>query len=377
MKVVHIISGGDTGGAKTSVITLLLKLREYMTVKLVCFMEGPFTQEARAEGLDILMLPQKNRFDLSVVSALADMIRDEGYDLVNCHGARANFIGSFVKRKVDVPVITTVHSDYAHDFDNSIYKKIIFTLLNRRSLKQMDAYITMAQAFKVSMVERGFDEKKLYVAYNGIHIDEEEKPSEVTAFLMKHPFSYDPRQFYVGMVSRLHPIKGIEVFLQAAKILKDGGSGIKFLLAGSGEEKFTQFYKDYVLQNGLQDTVTFLGFVKDVDSFYSLIHINTLSSHSEAVCYALLEGGRFKKPSVASKVGGTPELINHEKTGLLFADADAQGMAEAILRCYKDQEFANQLGENLYNRIRDEFSDRAMALRYQEIYNELLRGKQK
>jgi Asp/Glu/hydantoin racemase len=127
MKVLHVISGGDTGGAKTSVINLLKALKEIVTVKLVCFIEAEFAEAARENGIDVVILEQSSRLDFSVVSKLTDMIVEDGYDIVNCHGARANYICSKMSHKIKVPFITTIHSDYLHDFDNNIYKKNIFT----------------------------------------------------------------------------------------------------------------------------------------------------------------------------------------------------------------------------------------------------------
>lgn len=375
MKVLHLISGGDTGGAKTSVITLLQQLNKLMTIKLICLMEAEFSQYAREQAINVTVMPQKSRWDLSVVSELAGVIQEEKFDLVNCHGARANFIGAFLKKRIHVPIITTVHSDYSHDFDNSFYKKVMYTTLNRLSLTTMDGYIAMAERFKTDMKKRGFKEKKIYVAYNGIPMDFNVPEMSLEMFTEHYKIPYDPLHFYVGTASRLHPIKGVDVLLRAAVRTKKENPLIKFLIAGSGDEKITQKYKDFVKEHQLQDTVYFLGHVKEMVPFYRLININTITSHSEAVCYALLEGGRLAKPSIASKVGGTPELIEHQKTGLLFEDDNDQQLAKQILALWHDQVYANQIGLGLYEKVSTTFSDVAMAVRYNEIYHEILERK--
>ncbi len=370
MKVLHIISGGDTGGAKTSVITLLEQLNKLMTVQLVCFMEGEFSDYARERGVDVLVLTQKNRWDLSVVQELSQLIAKEDFDLINCHGARANFVGAFLKRLIKIPMLTTVHSDYSHDFDNSLYKKLIFTTLNRISLRRMDGYITMAEKFKSDMVKRGFRSRKIFVAYNGIPLELKESTLTLEAFAQKYQLPYHPIHKYVGTASRLHPIKGVDVLLRAALSVKKVRKDIKFVIAGVGDDKYTQSYLTYVKDNGLEDTVYFLGYVADMSAFYQLLQINTITSHSEAVCYALLEGGRLSKPSIASRVGGTPELIENGKTGLLFEDDDHEQLAELIIKLIEDAPYGEQLGGNLHDLVYSKFSDVAMAARYNEIYQE-------
>jgi glycosyltransferase involved in cell wall biosynthesis len=371
MKVLHVISGGDTGGAKTSVINLLKALKEIVTVKLVCFIEAEFAEAARENGIDVVILEQSSRLDFSVVSKLTDMIVEDGYDIVNCHGARANYICSKMSHKIKVPFITTIHSDYLHDFDNNIYKKIIFTLLNKSSLKKMDFFITMANQFKMDMLKRGLQEEKIFTAYNGIVTDQKVEGFDKASFLKAYGVVHHSDNFYVGTASRLHPIKGVDVLLRAAKEVKKETGNIKFLIAGGGDKKYKDKYMQYVREEGLTETVFFLGHVVNIEEFYNILNINTITSHSEAVCYALLEGGKYARPSIASRVGGTPELISHNENGMLFKDDDEQELAKHIMTLYKEPEKAKSLGENLKKKVFRDFSNTAMAQRYYEIYKEI------
>ena len=90
MKVLHLISGGDTGGAKTHVHSLLAGLTPRMPVKMVCFTEGPFAQEARALGIDTQVLPGRNFF--RNLNTLTHMVQAEGFDIIHSHGARGNMM---------------------------------------------------------------------------------------------------------------------------------------------------------------------------------------------------------------------------------------------------------------------------------------------
>lgn len=373
MKVLHLISGGDTGGAKTSLYTLLTELKKIMTVRLVCFMDGDFAEGAKALGIDVVVLPQKRRFDMSVVKVLHEMCEKEHFDLVNCHGARANFIGMFLKRKVRIPMITTIHSDFMHDFDNSLYKKIVFTTLNRYSLKKMDAYIAVSKMTKDDFVRHGFDEKKTYLCYNGIPVDKKEaSQKELEDFGAKYGLTRDKNEYYVGTAARLHPIKGIDVFLRAAQIVHNEYPYMKFLIAGDGEERYAKKYKDFVIQNNLQDAIFFLGYVKEINLFYQWIDINTLASHSEGLCYAILEGGKYEKPTIASMVGGIPEIITDRVDGLLFDNGADDQLAEKIRFLYEVPGEAIRLGKALRKTVETKFSDQAMAKSYEETYKNIL-----
>ena len=103
MKIMHLISGGDVGGAKTHVLSLLCGLGKTQTVRLVCFTDGPFADDARKLGIDTLVM------DCGVpesVRRLSRMISAEGFEIVHCHGARANMMGAILRRKIRVPTVT-------------------------------------------------------------------------------------------------------------------------------------------------------------------------------------------------------------------------------------------------------------------------------
>lgn len=114
MKVIHLISGGDTGGAKTHVHMLLQNLGRSIDVTMVCFTDGPFAQEAREKGIHTVIFPGNNI--LRVRRELIRFIREGGYDIIHCHGARGNMMGALLRKPTGLPVVSTVHSDYRLDY---------------------------------------------------------------------------------------------------------------------------------------------------------------------------------------------------------------------------------------------------------------------
>lgn len=137
LKVLHLISGGDVGGAKTHVLTLIRELQKTTPVKLICFMEGSFANEARQMGIGVIVMEQGRRYDLGVVDKIIHIIKEENYNIIHSHGARANFITRFIKSKINIPCVTTVHSDFMLDFKGNIYKHLIYTNLNIFALKNL------------------------------------------------------------------------------------------------------------------------------------------------------------------------------------------------------------------------------------------------
>ena len=370
-KVLHLISGGDTGGAKTHIFTLMKGLSGKVDTKIICFIKDTFYDEAKERGIDIEVYPQEKRWDLSVVSKLSDEIKNGKYDLVHAHGARANFICMFLKKKINVPMVTTVHSDYMLDFKDSFYKNLIYTTLNKMSLKKFDHYICVSDNFKKMLVDRGFDKNKIHVLYNGIDIDEKTLYIPKTAFLEKYKINYNG-EFLVGIAARLDKVKDHETFIKACKETLEINPDIIFLIAGDGDEK--KKLEEMAKSFGIEKNIYFLGFVRDKYSFFNAIDVNVLTSISESFPYVILEAARLSVPTVSTKTGGIPEIIKDDYTGYLFPIGNYKSLSRYILDLYDKRDKLKELGDNIKREVVEKYSHLSMGERQKEIYDEILMG---
>ncbi len=369
MKVLHLISGGDTGGAKTHVFALLGKLKNMADVKIVCFMKGVFWDELQNIDVECELIEQKSRFDLSVVDRLTEICSD-GVDVIHCHGARANFIATFLKKKVKIPMITTIHSDYLLDFDG-FYRKLIYTSLNVWALKKFKYYIAVSSNFKEMLMSRGFRPNSIYTVYNGMDYTGEMNYVSKEEFAERVGIEYNPAYTYVGLIGRHDYVKGHDVFIKSIKKVTERFPDTRFIIAGTGDNRdnLVQLAKD----EGVEDKLIFAGFVKDIYSFINFIDINTLTSRSESFPYVLMEGARMSKPTVCSRVGGIPDFVMDGKTGLLFENEDSNGLSDKLITLLENPEQAKQYGKALHDLALEKFSDTALAEKHIEIYNAVIR----
>jgi len=370
LKVLFLISGGDSGGAKTHLFALLDSLKHKCEVRMVCFMEGVFYQEILERDVETVLLKQKNRFDMSVVSEIERMVKEEGFDIVHCHGARANFIISKIKKRLSVPVITTVHSDYLLDFDG-IYKKVIFTGLNMYALRNMDHYIAVSTSFKRMLVKRNFAPNDIYTVYNGMNFDEAISYDEKEDFFKRINYTPDEGEVRVGIIGRHDYVKGHDIFMKGAALVARKYKNVKFFIAGTGDGEAA--LREMAKKEGIADRVVFCGFIKDIYSFINILDINTITSRSESFPYVMLEGARLKKPMVASDVGGISDLVEDNKTGLLFEAEDYEGFAEKLSLLIENSDLRKQMGEALYDRATSVFSSENLALEHIRIYESVLK----
>ncbi len=370
MHVLHLISGGDTGGAKTHIMTLLPELSKSIDITLGVFLEDSFLREANYHQIKTKLFKQKSRFDLSVISDIVDYCKENKVDIIHTHGARANFVASFLMKKLDVKFITTVHSDYNLDFKGIFYKQLIYKNLNLYALKKFSNFIAVSDSFKKMLLDRNFKDRDISVVYNGINLKKEEDFIEKNDFLNRYNIPTDG--YYFGILARLDEVKDHKTFLKAAKeFLKNNRA--YFLIGGSGhlENDLKKMAHDF----GIEKNVFFLGEVKDPFSFLNAIDVNVLTSLSESFPYTILEGGKFKKPIISTEVGGINKLVVSGKNGFLFNVENYLELSELFKKCVEDKENTKIIGKNLYRDIINHYSAESMSAQHENIYKRILYGK--
>ncbi len=370
MKIMHLIRGGDSGGAKTHLFTLLDELQKYVECEVVCLIPGVFYREILDKDIKTTLFPQKNRFDLSVVKKIKNLIEEDGVDILHVHGAMANFIAQFLKKKIDIPIVTTMHSDYLLDFD-TFFKKIVFTALNAASLRKIDYFIAVSDNFKSMLMERKFRPNGIYTVYNGMQFAN--VPKEVTPkeeFAAKYGLKLEKDVVYIGIAARFDAVKGVDIFIEGASKLYEKNKNVRFLIAGDGEMR--DQLKELAKSLGIDSAVHFLGFVHDIYGFLNFIDVNCLTSLCESFPYSMLEGAAMKKPMVASNVGGISSLVIEDETGYLFPATDSSAFAEKLQMMCESQKRREEMGERIYERATTLFSAETFAKTHVKIYNNIL-----
>ena len=211
MKVIHLISGGDTGGAKTHVHTLLQGLNKHIQADMVCFTDGPFTQEARALGIKTDVLSGSPP---SVLKALRARIRQEGYDIIHCHGARGNLMGALLKRSTGLPLVTTVHSDPKIDYMGRPLSALTFGTLNRWALKHIPYHIGVSQPMVELLIGRGYDPQAVFEIRNGLDFSNPSSRLTRGEYLASLGLDWPENAVIVGIAARLNPVKDMSTLLR-------------------------------------------------------------------------------------------------------------------------------------------------------------------
>lgn len=372
MNVLHIISGGEKGGSKNHLLNLSKSLKDNgIKSIIVCLMKGSLYEEAVNMGLNIILLKQPKRFDLSVVGKLKEVCIRESIDIVNSHGGRANFLCWFLMKSYKAKYVTTIHSDYINDYKGNIYKTAIYSNINRLAIKSFDGYITVSHNFRDMLVERGFSEKNIFVVYNGIDFEKEMVKTSREDIIKE--YGLKEHKNFVSMVARLHPIKGHMVFLEACKKIIEDGIDVGIILVGDGNIR--NELEGYVRKNGMQNNVYFTGF-QPPEKLISLSDFTVLTSYSESFPLVILESALYEKAVISTEVGGIPMLIEDGENGYLIAPGDSNMLADRMRELFENNDKCKNMGKKLYIKAKKCYSLNNMANDYIKIYKNLLTGGQ-
>ncbi len=367
MKTVHLISGGDAGGARTHVLRLLGELNKTGQAHLLTLGGGVLADDARERGIPCEMLTGSFPAQLR---AAKRYIRSGGFDLVRCHGSRANLTAALLRPSLGVPVVSTVHSDHRLDYLHRPFARLIFGTLNALALRRMDALVCVSRAMRDKYAARGFRRGKLFSIYNGVDMDAPRSKVCREDFLAAHGIPAAPDDVLTGTAARFDAVKDLSTMLRGFAAAAKEEPRLRLIFAGAGAEegKLRALAKDL----GVSDRVHFTGWLDDTDALYASLDICLLTSLSETFPYALTDAAKYRVPVIATAVGGVPELVENGVNGFLIAPGDTDALASDILTLSRDAALREKLGAALHDRTEREFSLSAMARREKEICRAIL-----
>ncbi|KAB2953653.1 glycosyltransferase [Heliorestis acidaminivorans] len=426
IRVLHIIGGGEIGGAEIHILDLARHLSPgKIEVHLCCLFPAPLLQWAQQQGVSAVAVPMRSKFDIFSLWKVAQVIKKVDPQIVHTHGVRANMIGRLAAALVGSrKIITTVHSVLEHDYPDQVARKLNYWLECATS-GLTDRYIAISEFIKTSLVEQGIPREKVTVIHNGVELEKfttalvepldeksycpsncidkkkddqdvgsngKEDANAVSLAYCVNSFSIDQlpnpvqrdqiaqqlRKHYglnectplVGMVGRFHPVKGHAVLVKAAKEIVKLHRDVRFLLVGDGFHR--PEIEEMVIAEGLSPYFIFAGFRDDVSPVYRAIDILALPSLSEGLCLTVMESMLSGCPVVASRVGGIPEVITDGKDGVLITAGDPLALAAGIVNLLEDREKMKRLSQTALKTIHERFTVKKMAERTEALYEHMM-----
>jgi len=371
IRVCHVAMADLWAGAEVQLAILLRSLarHEDLEVSAILLNAGRLAHDLQGAGIRTNVILEGERNPLSIMKKLSDYFRRNKIEVLHTHKYKDNILGALASVCHDIPYrVRTVHGA-SEPFEGLQALKMNFYemldgVINRWAV---DRLLAVSFALRDPLVAR-FGIDKVTCIHNAIDVDQI-RATRDPADLRKE-LGLDQHDFIIGTMGRLVPVKGLDVFLRAARILKDHGKTAKFIIAGDGPLR--GLLQALSHQFGLEHEVLFLGHRNDSHDILGLMDLFVLPSLNEGIPLVLLEALALSRPVVATDVGGIPEVIEHGISGLLVRAGKEADLARGCLALIDDPVLAQRLGRAGRKRVEGAFSAEVMAENVANVYRTLV-----
>jgi glycosyltransferase involved in cell wall biosynthesis len=252
------------------------------------------------------------------------------------------------------------------------YQPRAWTWANRALARYTDTLVVNTLVTREYVIERReMAPERIEVIYNGIDVSRFDLAVDVRAKRIE--LGLRPDGLVAGIVGRFVEQKDHAGFLRAAKLVSERNPAAQFLCVGRGPT--LEATEALANELGIADKVVFAGERSDVPEIMHALDVLVLSSRWEGFPNVLMEAMAASCPVIATRVGGSPELVVDGESGLLVPPEEAPALSSAMLRVLGDKELATALGQGGRHRVESLFSREHMAGETAKLYERLLRKK--
>jgi glycosyltransferase involved in cell wall biosynthesis len=388
------------GGGEIALLLLLRHIDRARFAPLVILGEdGPLRKRLEDADIETIVLPLdarvaqtrkdslQNARALKIEQAastlkyavhLGLLVRKRGAWLLHTNSLKADVIGAFAARVARVPVLWHVRDRIADDYLPAKAARL-FRLACRilPDAIAVNSYSTL-ESLRLPdppppwahVVHNGFVEPQVHVVHDGFV-----EPSAQPQGEERH------KGPLIGLVGRISPWKGQDVFIRAAARVREEFPGARFQIIGSplfGEEDYEAEVRELSRTLHLDEAMEFTGFVSDVEGAMArldiLVHASTMP---EPFGQVVMEAMALSLPVIATRGGGVVEIVEDGKTAFLVPMGDADAMAEAILVMLRDPARAREMGAAGRERVSKHFTIEQTAARVEAVYDQIQESRRR
>ena len=377
VRLLWLIDSLTVGGAESLVVPFARYVDRSRFELLVCCMStiagNAIEDRLRHDGVPVTNLHARNLRDVAAFRRLQALVRDEKVDLVHAHLTYSAIWSALLSRKTAVPSVASLHvapsatravlTSRAQIVAASIRDRIMRFVLNRWSSAVVMVSDALAQTY---LAGGGIARRKIRVVHNGVELERFRRDASAVRSRIGREFDIPVGKPVVVSVAVLRAGKGVEVLLDAARIVRDA----VFLIVGDGPKR--EEWMDAARRAGIDDRIRWAGYRTDVDEILAGCDVFVHPSLDDAFPTVLLEAMAAGLPVVASSVGGIPEIVDSGVTGILVPPANPAALAEAVSSLLSDRPRLARMAEAARVRADAEFSTAAWTERLAVVYENVL-----
>jgi glycosyltransferase involved in cell wall biosynthesis len=373
IRIVHLITGLNVGGAERSLAQLLRGSDRTRFSHLVISMigAGPVADDLARAGIEVRSLGMiRGRPSLCGAVRLVMMLRRLRPQLLHCWMYHANLLGVLAGKAAGVPRIMWGIRCTDRDFASGGALTRWVVALGGLFSSFADLITVNSEAGRRVHENWGYSGSRMTVIHNGVDLDRF-KPDEAARSSVRAELGLSPDAPLVGLVARYHPMKDHSTFLQAAGLLLSQNQRIHFLLCGNDVTPQNPGLAKRTTEQGLAGRVHLLGLRHDVPRLTAALDVATSCSvYGEGFSNAVAEAMACSVPCVATPVGDSPEILGD--TGRLVRRGDPDALAAAwksILNLSNAERC--EMSSKSRQRIEQQFAIQRTVEAYEALYDRL------
>jgi glycosyltransferase involved in cell wall biosynthesis len=368
--VLHLLTGRVFGGAEEHALSILTAIGEYgfepclaAPATLIAAMEPGLS----AAGVKCLPLEFSSRLDVLTGARLLRFIRRENIAILHCHLFTASLFGAGVARMAGVgAVLETCHGPEVWRMGKGLRSSF---WVDRQIGRLVDKYIAVSHAAAHHLIEtKKVPKSKISVIHNGRDLDRFAPTNTQRRIATRAALGLRDEPVILTL-ARLDDQKGHRHLIDALAIVARRQPNLVAILAGEGP--LEQSLRAQCMSLGLGDRVRFLGYRRDVPELLEAADLVVLPSLYEGLPLVAIEALAAGRPMVATEVDGTPEVVIHERTGLLVPPANPVALAAAIERMLDNPELASRLASDGRKFVHENFAVQRQIEQTAALYSEL------
>ncbi len=342
INVLEVVGNAIVGGMENYLRRLVQRLPpERFAVTCLLPFESQIAASLRASGGDVMIapMPPENPSWRSIQLACA-LVNTRSIDVIHAHMSNAHTLAGLAGSLCGKPVLATIHGREVTMGDLEVHRTTGSHLM-------VVSRHTYFQALAI-----GVSSTQLHVIPNGV--DTQQFHPHGPHDVLQTELGLASGTPLVGFVGRLAPEKGPERFVRAAWLIGQACPEVHFVMIGTGAllERVTELRAAL----GMERRIHLCGARDDLHRLYPSLALLMLTSHTEAMPLALLEAMACGVPVAATAVGGVPEVVQHELTGLLAEESDLDALACYAQRMLGDRQRREAMGRKARERAVDAFS---------------------
>ncbi|MCK5091199.1 MAG: glycosyltransferase family 4 protein [Gammaproteobacteria bacterium] len=326
--------------------------------------DNAYIREAENRSLKVVPILESSSFDRKVIRQIQAAIDKYSIDILHAHDFRSDMFGLICAKLSKKPIVSTCHGWIANNIKGKIYislDKIILRFFNR--------IISVSDAMRQQLVCSGVNLQKIKVIRNALVVENYQPDRGKQEF--RNELGLGLNINIIANIGRLSPEKGQDIFLRSAAEVVSKCKNVCFVLIGKGpeKEKLEKMAKDL----GISQYVVFTGYRSDMHSIYNSVDLVVQSSFTEGMPNVILESLLMGVPVLATRVGGTVEIVSHENTGYLIDPYSQRQLTNGIMNYMSDSKRHRVMAENGRDFVARNFDHKVRIDQLMNLYDEVCR----